>query len=97
MTAAPSIQRARALAAADALPPTFPIATFVAANPLRGVEHLSFEHAAAHAAATSGAESFLSEAEYRRLHAAGSAFFSVDVSSAHLRTQGLRFVNRVND
>lgn len=71
MTAAPSIQRARALAAADALPPTFPIATFVAANPLRGVEHLSFEHAAAHAAATSGAESFLSEAEYRRLHAEG--------------------------
>ena len=63
--------RARALAAADALPRTFPLGTFVAANPLHGLEHLPFEQAATAAAATMGASSYLSEQEYRDLFAAG--------------------------
>ena len=63
--------RARALAAADALPRTFPIGTFVAANPLHGLEHLPFEQAATAAAATMGASSYLSEQEYRDLYAGG--------------------------
>lgn len=71
MTASPVVVRAKALAATDALPPTFPIGTFVAANPLHGLESYPFEQAAAIAAATSGARSFLSEREYRELHDSG--------------------------
>ncbi len=63
--------RARALAATDALAPAFPIGTFVAANPLRGMEHLRFEHAAVAAAAATGARSFLAESDYRDLYASG--------------------------
>ena len=66
-----AVVRARALAAADALPPTFPIGTFVAANPLHGLEHLPFEEAARIAAETTGAASYLSEPEYHALHASG--------------------------
>lgn len=71
MSPSPSTVRARALAAVDAVPRTFPLGTFVAANPLHGLEHLRFEDAAAVAAATSGASSFLTEAEYRQLHHSG--------------------------
>lgn len=67
----PAVVRARALAATDALPPTFPISTFVAANPLHGLEHHPFEEAAAIAAAASGSRSFLSERDYRELYASG--------------------------
>ena len=66
-----STTRARALAATDALPRTFPLGTFVAANPLHGLEHLPFEQAATAAAATMGASSYLTEHEYRDLYAAG--------------------------
>jgi uncharacterized protein len=71
VTSSPAVVRARALAATDALPPTFPIGTFVAANPLHGLEHHTFEDAAAVAAATSGARSFLTERDYRELYASG--------------------------
>ena len=84
MTTTPATVRARALAARDALAPTFPIATFVAANPLHGLEHLSFEDAARHVAATTGAASFLSEEAYRELHRSGR------ITDAHLRTALLR-------
>ena len=46
MSTSPGTVRARSIAATDTLPPTFPIGTFVAANPLRGLEHLPFERAA---------------------------------------------------
>jgi uncharacterized protein YbcC (UPF0753/DUF2309 family) len=84
MTTTPATVRARALAARDALAPTFPIATFVAANPLHGLEHLSFEDAARHAAATTGATSFLPEEDYRELYRSGR------ITDAHLRTALLR-------
>lgn len=84
MTTTPATVRARALAARDALAPTFPIATFVAANPLHGLEHLSFEDAARHVAATTGAASYLSEESYRERYRSGR------ITDAHLRTALLR-------
>jgi uncharacterized protein YbcC (UPF0753/DUF2309 family) len=80
----PGVVRAKALAATDALPPTFPIRTFVAANPLHRLEHHSFEAAAAIAAATCGARSFLTEQEYRELYTAGR-IGEVDLQRAALR------------
>ena len=65
--------RARALAAADALPRTFPLGTFVAANPLHGLRApAASSRPPTVAAATMGASSFLSEQEYRRPARLGS-------------------------
>ena len=79
MSASPATVRARAIAATDTLPPTFPIGTFVAANPLRGLEHLAFERAAHVAGLTTGARSFLRLDEYRRLQVEGR------ITDTHLR------------
>ena len=79
MSASPSTVRARSIAATDTLPPTFPIGTFVAANPLRGLEHLPFERAAHVAALSTGARSFLRADEYRELHDQGR------ITDGHLR------------
>ncbi len=79
MSTSPGTVRARSIAATDTLPPTFPIGTFVAANPLRGLEHLPFERAAHVAALSTGARSYLRADEYLGLHAQGR------ITDDHLR------------
>lgn len=71
MTANPFTVRAQALVASVALPQTFPIGTFVATNPMHGLEHRRFEDAARLAAATTGARSYLTEDDYESLRSSG--------------------------
>ena len=71
MTVNPFTARAAALSASVSLPRTFPITTFVATNPLHGLEHRTFEDAARITAAATGARSYLSEQEYEALHSVG--------------------------
>ena len=71
MTVNPFTARSSALAASVALPRTFPIGSFVATNPLHGLEHRSFENAARILAATTGASAYLPEHDYERLHSIG--------------------------
>ncbi len=71
MSINPITVRARALAAVDAIPPTFPLSTFVAANPLHGMERHTFEDAAQIAATTTGARAYLAESDYRTMFESG--------------------------
>ena len=57
--------------ASGVLATTWPIESFIAVNPLAGLEHLGFEEAAARAAELFGAPGALSLETYRQLHAEG--------------------------
>ncbi len=63
--------RAQLLEATELVAPAWPLDGLVAANPLAGLEHRSFDEATAHAAAVRGARVHLDEATYRALYAAG--------------------------
>jgi len=57
--------------AAAVLPTMWPLETFIAVNPLSGLEHLPFEDAGDRGEAVFGAPATLPEAAYRRLYASG--------------------------
>ena len=63
--------RAEVALASDVLVPAWPIASFIAVNPLGGLEHHGFEEAVRRAGAALGARGHLDEERFRQLAATG--------------------------
>ncbi len=63
--------RQQIVEASKPIAPFWPMRTFIARNPLHGLEHLPFDEAVTHAKQLFGGKGYLSNDEYRRLYLEG--------------------------